>query len=214
MSCSYPAPWGKEITQLELQGITRIGSFAFDGAKLTNADIPSSVTVIGNDAFAHSSLTTVTLHEGLETIQSWAFSNNNLKNIILPESLKHLQGTIFNKTNIKSIVLPDSLFKTGGTIEDSSLSGITTIYCSQESAQQCSDWLETAINYPQNTLLKNTAELKIYETDRDYYFFQGQWYARPGDISADNHIKKRIYTVGEAIKASKPTGNRVSIRYK
>ena len=212
------APWGDEITSVNISGITKIGNNAFWMAtNLKEVDIPSSVRFIGSDAFCHSGLEKVSLHEGLKGIGSWAFSNNKLTNIILPESLTALEPTVFKNTNIRDIVLPDSLFKKGGNIYDSALTGITTIYCSQQSLQQCTQWLETAVSYvpPQeNQPLKDTATLKAYETDGDKYFYNGKWYENPGDIATGHYIKKRIYTVDEANLVTKSTGNSVKIRYR
>ena len=212
------APWGKEITSVQISGITSIGSNAFrDCKELTDIDIPSTVLSIANDVFVGTSLENVTLHEGLKSIASWAFAGNNLKNVTLPESLMTLGGTVFMSTNITSIVLPDSLFGEDGSIAQSALTGVTTIYCSEAKAQQCADWLETATQYLGNneyTSLKDLATIKTYRKDsNNLYLSGGKWYKNLSDIATGAYIKKRIYTIEEASKVTSEK-NSIIIKYK
>ena len=58
-------------------GVTSIGSYAFDGCEaMTAVDIPNSVTVLEDAAFARcKALTSITIPDNVTSIGSWAFQD-------------------------------------------------------------------------------------------------------------------------------------------
>ena len=70
-------------------GVTKINSYAFAGARLNSVTVPSGVTEIGEEAFAEcwGDFQTVHLPEGLQSIGYGAFANSTLKRIEIPESV-------------------------------------------------------------------------------------------------------------------------------
>ena len=90
---------GEKISELEIpSSVTSIGNSAFRNCSgLTNVIIPDSVTTIGGSAFyGCSDLTGVTLPETLKTIGISAFQNcSNLKNIRLPNSVTNVGQCAF-----------------------------------------------------------------------------------------------------------------------
>ena len=56
--------------------------------------------------------------------------------------------------------------------------------------------------------------LKTYEKFGNQYYSNGKFYNSFNDIGTPKYIKKRIYTIDEATKVSKETGNTFKLRYK
>ena len=83
---------------------------------------------------------------------------------------------------------------------------LTTIYCAPEMIEAC----EAAIAYR-----GDAAEVVEYQqTSDNQYLVDGKYYARLSDIGTPNYIKKRIYTIDEANRVAKPTGNTIRIKYR
>ena len=61
----------------------------------------------------------------------------------------------------------------------------------------------------------DAAEVVEYiQTSDNQYLVGGKYYAKLSDIGTPNYIKKRIYTIDEANRVAKPTGNTVRIKYR
>ena len=59
------APWGINVNQVEIKGITSIGKYAFRGSEITQINVPSSVTYLKGGAFQDiPELTDVTFEDG------------------------------------------------------------------------------------------------------------------------------------------------------
>jgi hypothetical protein len=72
---SFFSPFGgKKITSVIINnGVTGIGSYAFDNSSLTSIIIPDSVTIIGYQAFRNSSLTSIIIPDSVTSINGGAF---------------------------------------------------------------------------------------------------------------------------------------------
>lgn len=92
----YETPWKdyqKSITSVELpDGITSIGSYAFEDFNISSISIPSTVTSIGETAFSCSKLTAIDLSlTKVTSIGASAFNNcGNLNSVSLPSCLQQL----------------------------------------------------------------------------------------------------------------------------
>lgn len=106
------------------QGICEIGRAAFNGAnKITDIEIPDSVTMIGDYAFqACTGLTSITIPGSVKKIGSDYKNVNcqsfnrcvNLENVILEEGIEEIGGYVFGSCrNVKKWELPKSLKKIG-----------------------------------------------------------------------------------------------------
>ena len=62
--------------------------------------------------------------------------------------------------------------------------------------------------------LGENIKIHEYETVGDAYYVDGKFYNRINDVWEKNNIKKRIYSIEEATKVSKETGNTFKLRYK
>ena len=102
-------PWyvySYEVTNLNLAGITSIGSEAFEGfSALSSVNIPDGVEKINSSAFAFCfSLETITIPESVTYIEYDAFENTNISEVNVPctwdKSIYDFDKYILNKYHI------------------------------------------------------------------------------------------------------------------
>ena len=213
------APWfeqRKEILNIQIEdGIKNISNVAFMELRwVVSATMADTVVSIGSDAFTSAfALSDVTLSKNLEKIGHSAFQNTySLTEINLPEGINNIDNSIFNNANnITSLAIPDSLIDSPKfLISALNLSAITTLYCSKEKEQACADYIARAKNAG---FAPQALSYELYEKWGTGYLYKGKFYDQLGDIGTPNHIKKRIYTIGEANQVA-GTKNRISIRYR
>ncbi|HJI60585.1 MAG TPA: leucine-rich repeat domain-containing protein [Ruminococcus bromii] len=87
-----------------------MGASVFNGSKITEVTIPSSIKQIEDYAFSSChSLTKVNLSEGLEILNNSVFFNcSELREIKLPSTLKEIGPSAFSGAALNNVVLPDS----------------------------------------------------------------------------------------------------------
>lgn len=116
---------GYEITSVKIQeGITSIGSYIFsDCNKLSEANIPTSVTYIGTGAFRNTILTNVTISANVETIGDGAFCVQSGLNYIDVEkgneNFASVKGILFSSDLTRLIAYPPLIQGTSYTIPGS-----------------------------------------------------------------------------------------------
>ena len=173
----------------------------------------------------------ISIEEGITTIGTSAFIRfENLKNIELPQSLREIRpGGLEYCTSLENLTIPDNvtiyrealettgittlvipanttLSPTAFKADNSTPTLIEKLYCAPQMRQAC----EAAIAYR-----GDAAEVVEYQqTSDNQYLVDGKYYARLSDIGTPNYIKKRIYTIDEANRVAKPTGNTVRIKYR
>jgi uncharacterized repeat protein (TIGR02543 family) len=79
------------------EGVTTIGTYAFNNSTITSISLPATLTSIDDSAFAGTtSLVSLTIPEGVVNISEWAFSYSQLlETITLPASIKNIGNTAF-----------------------------------------------------------------------------------------------------------------------
>lgn len=101
----------KEISDKDLRGITKIGSYAFyNYTSLTNITIPDSVKSIGEQAFdGCSSLTSITIPDSVTSIGNSTFSGcSSLTSVTLPKDKKLINFHMFDGCkSLKSFIISD-----------------------------------------------------------------------------------------------------------
>ena len=114
--------WGghfnKDITKVILEeGVTYIGSWAFDGCGYIEEVIfPSTLKSIGDGAFYNKpGLTELNLPSGLESVGSYAFfATWGIEEIVLPDGLKHIGEAAFGGgMELTKIIVPESVTEVG-----------------------------------------------------------------------------------------------------
>lgn len=184
------APWDKffnTVKEIDVSGVTNISNGAFRHfLKATDVTLSDTVLSVGLASFDYlPSLQNLKMSDNLTTIDGYAFSYTPLRNFVMPDSVKSVSEAAFREANISKM------------------------YCSTEQMSLCTEILE-ARGYTDEQI---ASKLKLYETTGGEYFYNGKFYQSPNDIGTPNHIKKRIYTIDEANKASGKT-NTVTIRYR
>lgn len=77
-------------------GVTEIGSSAFESTGLKNVTIPDSVVKIGRNAFAHCGLSEVIIGNNVSVIDEYGFWNcTSLKSVTMPNSVKSIGEAAF-----------------------------------------------------------------------------------------------------------------------
>ncbi len=196
------------ITKIVIgDGITSIGGHAFEDMwNVTSISLPEGLISIGQEAFLSCQISEIELPNSVEYLGAYAFYATNLEHIDLPENLETIQGRVFGSTTLLSdITIPEGVNINHGAFEGEDYNAyVQNVYCSGDNAS-CQ-------------ALKNrksmAGKVQFYHSDGDAYFYNNRWYASPNDIIGDNHIKKRIYTIEEANKISKPAGNTLKIKYR
>lgn len=106
------------LSQIEIPNtITEIGETAFAGARLTSLEIPSSVQKIGKKAFHLHHLTSLTIPGNVRTIEESAFEGTykdaTLKTLTLGEGIETIGDRAFKEALIERAKLPTSLKSLG-----------------------------------------------------------------------------------------------------
>lgn len=161
-------------------------------------------------------ITSVVVEEGITSTGARAFEKTNATSIVLPTTVQNRQiGNYFcyGCTQLQSITISDTASYWGGRrfSSDNSL----TIYCLGD-PEKCKENIE-------NTSGDNGGAYQhaSYFQAKGYCYENSTGQTVCGDDSGHPYIrtasssqKKRIYTVEEAEKVSKSTGNKIMLRYK
>ena len=91
------------------EGITRIGSHAFDNSTISNVKLTKGIKEIGDYAFANTSISSMELADGVEYIGDYAFANSSISNLRLVEGINYIGKGAFINTRITSLVVPSTI---------------------------------------------------------------------------------------------------------
>ncbi len=107
-------------------GITSIGSNAFNNCSLTSVNIPISMTTIENSTFSINNIASVTIPDNITSLGNSAFQNNNIANAVLSNNLTSIGDFAFENNSITSINFPSTLINIGqGAFMNNDLTSVT-----------------------------------------------------------------------------------------
>ncbi|MBR1915759.1 MAG: leucine-rich repeat domain-containing protein [Alphaproteobacteria bacterium] len=217
---TYPViqPWKDykdDFNKVDIQGVQNIGHAAFkDFSNITDIYISNTVTDIGR----------------------WAFTGADIENLILPDMLVSVGYQAFswgvgNETNLKEIVIPDCIEH----LEDSAFGpnenqlSQLKIIC-KGNQEKCKNvmsgykYFDSGYGYYHFSLADNVQKATAKYCDSQNFYWNGDECLREPDMTKRkccNNCKnlsglchRLIYSVEEANKVAKPTGNTVRIKYR
>ncbi|MBR2299273.1 MAG: leucine-rich repeat domain-containing protein [Alphaproteobacteria bacterium] len=219
--CSSTSPWytfRDSITDIKVEGLDSVGGWAFSFMnKVSSVELSEGLKEIKTGAFfENSSLTSIEIPDSVESISDAFNDCGLLSSVKLPSSLKTLDASAFSNAAIENIVIPTSVTSVSADAFGNATSAggyyskskIINVYCNEEIANQC----EAAVQWKRD--LGKEVNVIPYQKDGHQIFYNNHWYNSANDILFGTYLKKRVYTVEEAQKVSKKTGNTFKLRYK
>ena len=108
------------ISTIDLNGVTKIGNYAFFGASgFTSITIPSSVTTFGDYAFKDvSSLNSVTIDYASNATlgEGYQFSGSSITSLTIGSNPTSIGGSMFSKcTKLTTLVIPSNISSIGSS---------------------------------------------------------------------------------------------------
>lgn len=101
----------KNISKINMAGVTEIGMGAFEGSSLTGENtIPTKITNLNYSAFRKCKSLTAITAPNVTTVGSYAFANcDALKTVSLPKVQKIMEAVFFRDGALKTVSLPVSM---------------------------------------------------------------------------------------------------------
>ena len=182
-------------------GITAVGSYAFDGyGAITSVTLPDGLVTVGTAAFRNcSSLTEIDLPDSVTTIKSAAFSNCSLKSVKMPASLQSIYSYAFHANrSLPEIVIPSNVsLMQIGIFE--SCSNLKTVYVQSPtivSALTEADACGKLLTYAKNVYIPGTiTAVPDFVTAKFHYT---DW-AYVDDLDYIRYIEDLAGTCGEGL---------------
>ena len=221
------------LTQFTIpDGVTSIGNNAFRGTGLTSIDIPDSVTSIGHLAFAETDLKSLVIPDSVTYLgDTFAGGIEGLESIVIGSGVSNFTYYAFsyggenplNTSSNTTIYCPENLHEACVQRPPYNPSQFQTytkndngIYETQDGKFYLSPELMVSDTNGKNACKSLSECEKILSALNNHQpiLVNRKFYNSLSDWLNGNYVKKRIYTVEEATKLSKPTGNKFRIRYK
>ncbi|MBR2299952.1 MAG: leucine-rich repeat protein [Alphaproteobacteria bacterium] len=233
-SVSIPANL-TSIGRNAFDGASSLTSLTFE----TDENGRTKLTTIPFAAFEGAAITSLTIPEGVTTIEKLAFGGaTNLKTLVLPDSLNTIRGQAFYNTNVEEIFCHEtsegrcanfysgygSAYSSGKISTGLKTTAMKTYTIDGDGVYTLKDSQGNLSYFASiNDMLKGSegscpsidvCKAIISAAKNAPIVVNGKTYANLEDLKAGRYIRKRIYTVEEAEKVSKPTGNTFRLRYK
>lgn len=204
----------QHITGLKIgDSVTSIGSGAFQNmwALTGEITIPTGITDIGSNAFngARNVTGALVIPEGVTTIGAQAFfSMNGITSVIIPDTVTSIGGYAFGGVKVPDLtVSAENLQRYLDAMGLFNQSGDINISCSSGDCKAVLEAWDATHNttYASRAIVTAKSQQVVNADGSTSIYENGRLVATRG---------KRIYTVEEASKLSKPTGNTFRLRYK
>lgn len=189
-----------------------------------NVEIPSSVTDIGLYAFgSQSGLNSLVIPDSVKTIGDVAFAETGLSKLVLGSGIESLGADVFRGITSSPIIYceditPNRCANIVGEnnpdyvdrIQPFTKDPLTGVYCIDDTYYASAELLVKDVACKDK---KQCDEIALKAKSGFAFEFNGKFYASLKDMSKNQPIKKRIYTIDEA-NAVAGEKNRVSITYR
>jgi len=201
------APWSEfasDVTSLSIHNGGSVDTNKFSSlTNLTNLEINNVTELYRNGFQNNTSVTDLTV--SAQEIGNRVFSGmTGVTNLSLGNIASIGDEAFSGMSGVTAFVIPDSLTDMS---EDCGIHSPQKVYCQDTTKDRCANLFSEFYRKPEIILYtKDPVSGKIKVGNKTYASFD--------DIAKGNYIKKRIYTVEEATRLSKPTGNTFMIRYK
>ena len=223
------------INEVNIQGVSSISTNAFDGfSKINKVTMSDSVESIGRYAFRGSPITTLDLSENISSIERYAFEDNKLTVLEIPDSLKTLIDGIFYSDTLKTVIIPSDIISIGNEIFGSNLENLKDInvICKGENCDAIKEMLKEYKYYSDDindfettsVLSAHLIKAKKEQCNSKNYYWNGDECLQESDVTKrkccsncqnlSGLCRRVIYTVEEANRVAKPTGNTFRIKYR
>ncbi len=213
------APWQKydaDFSHIAIsEGFTSVGTAAFCDIRVDSVSLPSTMEELGLVSFENG-VSQINIPEGLKKIGDQAFSGARLTTLQLGDKLEYIGDYAFANTNFENLIIPDSVTYIGLNAFGNARDGwhdalLKNLYCEEDIKNQC----DAAIKGLQDAG-KSVSVISYQKQSDGRYVLNGVRYQSFSDMqNGQNGISlKRIYTIDEATKLSKKTGNTFKLRYK
>ncbi len=204
------APWVKYEQQIEhavvADTFNEITSHSFYSLpNLKDVTLPKNLKIIQDQTFHNTHLESVNIPDTVTYIGTAAFQSTKIKNIVIPDSVKEIGSYVFDSRSFENIVIGDGVTSIG----ENAFKGLpdnAKIYCQDTKVHKCDEIINDS-TYGADKIVKYTKE------SAGFISANGKRYSSLEKLAKGIEIK-RIYTVEEAEKVSKKTGNTLKIRYK
>lgn len=135
-----------------LGGMERIPNDFFDGRKISQVVIPSTIKYIGEGAFEDcAELVKLTIEPGVKEISDAAFRNTKIAKVVIPDTIESLGDYVFAYcSNLLEVYLPDSV-----------------TYLPEHIFQGCPDSLTIFLNSRKG--MPDYLQLRVPKTQGDWY---------------------------------------------
>lgn len=186
---AIPTYESSQISPGQFQTNAPWGGYA---SQISSIKISDGITDIGQYAFNGIPATSVDLGQSVQVIGQYAFSGAAFSSVVVPSSVTTIaEGAFGENANLTSLTIPDTT-----AIDRYGFSNVSnvTFYCNGNTAA-CDANLH--VYYP------DVYSQAVPANQQDSTNF-----------GHHEHQRHRIYTVEEATRLSKPTGNTFMLRYK
>ncbi len=197
---------------------------------------------VSNEAFHYfSNITDIKMDDSVKTIGAYAFFSAKMKTLVIPDSVTEIHYQAFSTeypyygvaTDLEEIVIPDSVAFVGDTAfgpNENQLSQLKII-CKGDQ-EKCKNVMSEYKYYNENeqsrysqfSLADNVQKATAKYCDSQNFYWNGDECLREPDMTKRkccNNCKnlsglchRLIYSVEEANKVAKPSGNTVRIKYR
>lgn len=200
------------------RSVTAIADSAFFQSKVTEVQIPNTVTAIGECAFAYAAdLTSITLPLHLSDVSKMMLAGTNVVSVAVPEGVKNIGWGAFQSCPMLQTMLLPSTTKKIDAYGYNNCQSLYEIYCAASEAPNASGWAifiglsNIDVIVPDETALEKYAANAVWGDENTFSLYTSEEFTISMEEKAEafndqfmrlplgNHIAYKIYKGDELI---------------